>query len=42
MVLKKGTKVKFIRLGNITDGHKVHCRMEEGNFILMAALLKKA
>lgn len=41
-VLKKGTKVKSIRLGNGTDGHEVDCRMENGNFMLKAIFLKKA
>jgi protein PhnA len=41
-VLKKGTKVKSIRLGNGSDGHEVDCRMEAGNFMLKAEFLKKA
>ena len=41
-VLKKGTKVKSIRLGNTADGHEVDCRMEAGNFMLKACFLKKA
>jgi protein PhnA len=41
-VLKKGTKVKSIRLGNASDGHEVDCRMEAGNFMLRAEFLKKA
>jgi len=41
-VLKKGTKVKSIRLGNASDGHEVDCRMESGNFMLKAEFLKKA
>ena len=41
-VLKKGTKVKSIRLGNASDGHEVDCRMEAGNFMLKAEFLKKA
>ena len=41
-VLKKGTKVKSIRLGNTADGHEVDCRMEAGNFMLKAEFLKKA
>ena len=41
-VLKKGTKVKSIRLGNGTDGHEVDCRMENGSFMLKAIFLKKA
>jgi protein PhnA len=41
-VLKKGAKVKSIRLGNASDGHEVDCRMEVGNFMLKAEFLKKA
>ena len=41
-VLKKGTKVKSIRLGNGTDGHEVDCRMENGSYMLKAIFLKKA
>lgn len=41
-VLKKGTKVKSIRLGNASDGHEVDCRMEAGSFMLKAEFLKKA
>jgi len=41
-VLKKGTKVKSIRLGSASDGHEVDCRMEAGNFMLKAEFLKKA
>ncbi len=41
-VLKKGTKVKSIRLGNGSDGHEVDCRMENGSFMLKAIFLKKA
>ena len=41
-VLKKGTKVKSIRLGATSDGHEVDCRMENGNFMLKASFLKKA
>jgi protein PhnA len=42
IVLKKGTKVKSIRLGNGTDGHEVDCKMEGGSFMLKASFLKKA
>lgn len=41
-VLKKGTKVKSIRLGHGTDGHEVDCRMENGSYMLKAIFLKKA
>lgn len=42
IVLKKGAKVKSIRLGNASDGHEVDCRMDAGNFMLKACFLKKA
>ena len=42
IVLKKGTKVKSIRLGEGSDGHEVDCRMDSGNFMLKACFLKKA
>lgn len=41
-VLKKGTKVKSIRLGHGNDGHEVDCKMEGGSFMLKAIFLKKA
>lgn len=41
-VLKKGTKVKSIRLGATSDGHEVDCKMDTGNFMLKASFLKKA
>jgi len=41
-ILKKGTKVKSIRLGNGSDGHEVDCRMENGSYMLKAIYLKKA
>lgn len=41
-VLKKGTKVKSIRLGHGSDGHEVDCKMEGGSFMLKAIFLKKA
>jgi len=39
-VLKKGTKVKSIRL--VDGDHEVDCKMEGGSFMLKAAFLKKA
>jgi len=42
IVLKKGTKVKSIRLGDGTDGHEVDCKIEGGSFMLKASFLKKA
>jgi protein PhnA len=42
-VLKKGTKVKSIRLvPGGSDGHDVDCRMDAGNFTLKSIYLKKA
>lgn len=41
-VLKKGTKVKSIRLDATSDGHEVDCKMDAGNFMLKASFLKKA
>ena len=41
-VLKKGTKIKSIRLGATSDGHEVDCRMDSGSFMLKACFLKKA
>jgi protein PhnA len=38
-VLKKGTKVKSIRL--LDGDHEVDCKMDGGNFMLKAAFLKK-
>jgi protein PhnA len=42
IVLKKGAKVKSIRLSSTSDGHEVDCRMDAGNFMLKACFLKKA
>ncbi len=39
-VLKKGTKVKSIRL--VEGDHEVDCKIEGGSFMLKAAFLKKA
>ena len=39
-VLKKGTKVKSIRL--VDGDHEVDCKMEAGSFMLKACFLKKA
>lgn len=39
-VLKKGTKVKSIRL--VGGDHEVDCKMEAGSFMLKACFLKKA
>ncbi len=41
-VLKKGTKVKSIRLvPGGSDGHDVDCRMDAGSFTLKSIFLKK-
>ena len=39
-VLKKGTKVKSIRL--VAGDHEVDCKMDAGSFMLKAEFLKKA
>ena len=39
-VLKKGTKVKSIRL--VDGDHEVDCKMDSGSFMLKACFLKKA
>lgn len=39
-VLKKGTKVKSIRL--VDGDHEVDCKMDAGSFMLKACFLKKA
>ena len=39
-VLKKGTKVKSIRL--VDGDHEVDCKMDGGSFMLKAEFLKKA
>lgn len=39
-VLKKGTKVKSIRL--VSGDHEVDCKMDGGSFMLKAEFLKKA
>ena len=42
-VLKKGTKVKSIRLvPGGSDGHDVDCKLDAGNFTLKSIYLKKA
>ena len=42
ITLKKGTKVKSIRLPADAGDHEVDCRMEAGSFMLKAEFLKKA
>lgn len=41
-VLKKGTKVKSIRLVHDNGDHDVDCKTDLGNFMLKSAFLKKA
>lgn len=40
-VLKQGTKIKAIRLGEISDGHEVGCKIDGTEFMLKAEYLKK-
>ena len=40
--LKKGTKIKSIRLPEAADGHDVECRLEIGTIMLKSEFLKKA
>jgi protein PhnA len=41
-VLKKGSKIKGIRLVDGNDGHNVDCKTELGSMLLKSAFLKKA
>lgn len=41
-VLKKGTKVKSIRLPQGAGDHEVDCKTDQGAFMLKACYLKKA
>lgn len=41
-VLKKGTKIKSIRLPEGAGDHEVDCKTEQGAFMLKAEFLKKA
>ena len=41
-VLKKGTKVKSIRLVDGGGGHDVDCKTDQGSFMLKSEFLKKA
>lgn len=41
-VLKKGTKVKSIRLADGGGGHDVDCKTDQGSFMLKSEFLKKA
>ena len=40
--LKKGTKIKSIRLPEAADGHDVECRLDIGTIMLKSEYLKKA
>lgn len=40
--LKKGTKIKSIRLVDGADGHNVDCKTDLGSMLLKSAFLKKA
>ena len=40
-VLKQGTKIKGIRLGEVADGHEVGCKIDGTEFMLKAEFLKK-
>ncbi len=42
IVLKKGTKVKSIRLPDRAGDHEVDCKTDQGGFMLKACFLKKA
>jgi protein PhnA len=42
IVLKKGTKVKSIRLPAGAGDHEVDCKTDQGGFMLKACFLKKA
>jgi protein PhnA len=42
IVLKKGTKVKSIRLPKGAGDHEVDCKTDQGGFMLKACFLKKA
>lgn len=41
-VLKKGTKIKGIRLVDGADGHNVDCKSDLGSLLLKSEFLKKA
>ena len=41
-VLKKGTKIKSIRLVDGADGHNVDCKTDLGSMLLKSEFLKKA
>lgn len=41
-VLKKGSKIKSIRLVDSVDGHNVDCKTDLGSMLLKSEFLKKA
>ena len=41
-VLKKGSKIKGIRLVDGADGHNVDCKTDLGSMLLKSEFLKKA
>ena len=41
-VLKKGSKIKSIRLVDAVDGHNVDCKTDLGSMLLKSEFLKKA
>ncbi|NLX16830.1 MAG: alkylphosphonate utilization protein, partial [Ramlibacter sp.] len=42
LVLKKGTKIKSIRIADGGGGHDVDCKTEHGSIMLKSEFLKKA
>ena len=42
VVLKKGTKIKSIRIADGGGGHDVDCKTDQGSFMLKSEFLKKA
>jgi protein PhnA len=42
VVLKKGTKIKSIRLADGGGGHDVDCKTDLGSFMLKSEFLRKA
>jgi protein PhnA len=41
-VLKKGTKIKSIRVVDGADNHNIDCKTDMGSVLLKSAYLKKA
>lgn len=42
VVLKKGTKIKSIRIADGGGGHDIDCKTDQGSFMLKSEFLKKA